>query len=279
MKKIILFFSLVILLSQGLFAQGGFIGMKKKVILSLMKHPPMDVGIAIIHVEKKDTMLFNNNIKYPMQSVYKFPLALAVMNKVEKGKYKLDDKIKSKDSIAMLSYLLEKTVRESDNNTCDILFNKIVSPKKVNAYVKSLGVKGIEIINTEKQMHENVDLAYDNYCYPLSMTELLYKTFFTENLNQETKIYLKSIMNGKSPSRLGKYLPENVYLWHKSGTGPKNPNGVVMAVNDVGVMEIDENNHIIISVFMKNISLDYPLAEDLIGKIGQIVYDYYKPTK
>lgn len=297
MKKILFVILFVLGVNSLSFSQSvdpKLYALRKNVILALSKHGPMDIGVGIIHVQKKDTMHFNNNYHYPMQSVYKFPIAVAVLDKVSKGELALDKKIKIKKSLILenthsplrdkygvkdlelsLGELLENMVKFSDNNACDILLKKVVSPKKVNRFVKRLDIDNIKILSTEAQMHANPDLAYDNYSTPLAMCDLLYKVFYTDVLNDITRDYLKGIMTTKTNTRLGKNLPKNVLFYHKTGTGPINPKRVIQSVNDVGVMEVDKDNHIIISVFMRDIDITYEQAEEIMAKIGEIVYKTY----
>ena len=48
-----------------------------------------NVGISILHLENGDTLSFNGNKHYPMISVFKFHIALTVLNKVDKGELSL----------------------------------------------------------------------------------------------------------------------------------------------------------------------------------------------
>lgn len=299
MKKLIIQIAFIACFSQGLIAQSVdpvFYGLRKNIIKSMMNHLPFDVGIGIIHIQRKDTMLFNNNYKFPMQSVYKLPIGVAVLDRVDKGKISLDNKIKIKKSLILenthspirekygvrnlelsIGELLENMVRDSDNNACDILLKKVISPKKVDKFIAQLDVDSIKILSTEGDMNDNPDLAYDNYSTPLAMCDLLYKVFYADALSLESREYLKSLMtsNSKSSSRLGKYLPEEVVFYNKTGTGPTNPKGVIQSVNDVGIMEIDANNHIIISIFMRNVPISYQEAQEMIAGIGKIIYKTY----
>jgi beta-lactamase class A len=51
------------------------------------------VGVGVKHLESGDTLTINNSFHYPMLSVYKFPLALAILKEVDLGK--LDDRPKN----------------------------------------------------------------------------------------------------------------------------------------------------------------------------------------
>ncbi|NQW43094.1 MAG: serine hydrolase [Bacteroidetes bacterium] len=45
------------------------------------------------HLENGDTISINNQLHFPMQSIYKFHLALAIIYQVDSGKFSLDQKI------------------------------------------------------------------------------------------------------------------------------------------------------------------------------------------
>jgi beta-lactamase class A/beta-lactamase class A VEB len=51
------------------------------------------VGVSIIGNSGKDTLSLNGNRRFPMQSVFKFHIALTVLSEIDKGKLSLDQKI------------------------------------------------------------------------------------------------------------------------------------------------------------------------------------------
>lgn len=51
------------------------------------------VGVSIIGNNGKDTLSLNGDRRFPMQSVFKFHIALAVLSEIDKGKLSLDQKI------------------------------------------------------------------------------------------------------------------------------------------------------------------------------------------
>ena len=42
------------------------------------------VGVAMMDLETRETFLFNGHDRFPMQSVYKFPFAMAVLEQVDR---------------------------------------------------------------------------------------------------------------------------------------------------------------------------------------------------
>ena len=51
------------------------------------------VGVAVLLLETSETVSLNSQDHFPMQSVYKLPIGMAVMKQVDAGKIKLDQKV------------------------------------------------------------------------------------------------------------------------------------------------------------------------------------------
>ncbi|WP_294323592.1 serine hydrolase [uncultured Chryseobacterium sp.] len=101
------------------------------------------VGIAVKDSNPKDTLSINGNRQFPLQSVFKLHIALAVLSKIDQGKFSLNQKIKidKKDLLSdlyspirdrypngttlPLSKILEYTVSQSDNVCCEILLRML----------------------------------------------------------------------------------------------------------------------------------------------------------
>ena len=105
-----------------------------------IKDKKAEIGIAVI-INGKDTVTVNNDIHYPLMSVFKFHQALALADYMGKKKQSLDTRLPIKKSdlkpdtysplrdkypqggIEMsIADLLRYTLQQSDNNACDILF-------------------------------------------------------------------------------------------------------------------------------------------------------------
>lgn len=100
-----------------------------------------EIGIAVI-INGKDTLTLNNEVRYPMMSVFKFHQALWVAHYLEQNKLPLTtpihirksdlkpntysplrDKYPQGDIDLSIGELLTYTLQLSDNNACDILFD------------------------------------------------------------------------------------------------------------------------------------------------------------
>ena len=254
------------------------------------------IGVAVMEIESKDNLTVNNRIKYPMQSVYKFPLALAVLNQVDKGKLSLNQKIRlnefnlrkntwsplrdkySNGNVNVtLDEILNYTVSQSDNNGCDILFNLVGGTKAVNDYIHKLGVKNISIAATEKEMHADWNVQYSNWCYPSAMALLFYKFYNGNILSKVSRKYLMNIMikTITGSERIKGLLPKEVIVAHKTGTSDTNKNGITAATNDAGIITLPNGHHIIVVVFVSNSKDNDKTRDEVIAKISKSVWDYY----
>lgn len=223
-----------------------------------------------------------------MQSVYKFPLALAVLNEVEKGRLRLEQKVlidkamqshynwsplkkqHPQDSIVLtLSEVLEYCVSWSDNLACDVLFELAGGTEVVNAYLKKLGYKEIQMAYTELEMGMELKRMYDNYATPVEMTKLLRDFYQGKILNKIHTNYLMGLMTQthNSPARLNGMLPPDWSCAHKTGTGGTD-NGNIYALNDVGIINLIDGTQLIISVFVMDSQESYAETEQLIARIA-----------
>src|SRR6187402_1547069 len=71
----------------------------RKKIEQIISSKNATVGISIKGIEDKDTLSINGDLKAPMMSVFKFHIALTVLDQVDKGKLKLEQQffIKKED--------------------------------------------------------------------------------------------------------------------------------------------------------------------------------------
>ena len=205
-----------------------------------IKDKKAEIGIAVI-INGKDTVTVNNDIHYPLMSVFKFHQALALADYMGKKKQSLDTRLPIKKSdlkpdtysplrdkypqggIEMsIADLLRYTLQQSDNNACDILFNYQGGPEAVNRYIHSLGVRECAIVGTETAMHEDLNLCYQNWTTPLAAAELL-EIFCKKPLF--AKVYKDFIYQTMVECQTGQdrlvapLLDKKVTVGHKTGTG------------------------------------------------------------
>ena len=257
------------------------------------------VGISIKAVEDKDSLNINGDLRMPLMSVFKFHIALTVLNQVDKGKLSLDQKIfiKKEDLhpdtwspirdefpagniYLTLVQLLRYTVSHSDNNGCDILLNLIGGTETVQKFINKQGIKNFTIKVNEQQM-KTWESLYLNTTTPLATTELLEKFYKQKILKPNTTKYLYQIMvetsRGLTWMKAG--LPVNTELAHRTGNSGTNANNLRAAMNDVGIIKLPNGKHIILSIYMKNITEERAATEKIFADIAKATWDYYANKK
>ncbi len=292
MKKltIIIIFSLC---SIRTFAQN-FPELRKELSQIIVKHNAT-VGIAIKGVESKDTLSINGNMKMPMMSVFKFHIALAVLNEVDKGKLSLNQKIfiKKEDlkedtwspirdefpngnMDLTVDQLLRYTVSHSDNNGCDILLELIGGTQIVQKFINKVGIKDFVIKMNEDQMRTWENL-YINTTTPIATTELLDRFYKGKVLKKATTKYLYQLMvecsRGITWMKAG--LPEGTELAHRTGISGTNDNNLRVAMNDIGIIKLPKGKHFILSIYLKNITESRENTEKIIADITKVTWDCF----
>lgn len=269
-----------------------FSSLRNEIIHSICKYDAK-VGVAVM-VNNTDTLTVNNSDKYPMMSVFKFHQALAVCHHLQTKRISLDSVINiSKEELRentysplrdrfpegniriSLSELMEYTLQLSDNNACDILFNRILSTKETDRYIRSLGIDDFSIEMDENDMHENLDNCYSNWTTPMAAVRLI--NLFLEGgaVSGEYYDFIKRTMT-ECTTGIGRlpYPLKNTaaVIGHKTGTGDKNSDGRYIGINDIGFIDLPNGDRYLIAVFVKDSAENYETTEKIIAEISSIVY-------
>lgn len=292
MKKIILILC-VALFSVQTFAQN--MDELRKELNEIIATKNATVGVSIIGIEDKDTLSINGNMNMPMMSVFKFHIALTVLNEVDNGKLNLKQKIfiKKEDlkedtwspireefpngnMDLTIDQLLRYTVSHSDNNGCDILLKLIGGTEAVQKLINKNGIKDFTIKVNEEQMRTWENL-YINTTTPIATTELLEKFYKGKVLKKATTKYLYQIMvkcsRGITWMKAG--LPEGTELAHRTGISGTNDENLRVAMNDIGIVKLPNGNHFILSIYLKNITESREDTEKIIADITRVTWDHF----
>jgi beta-lactamase class A len=128
------------------------------------------VGIAAIHVETGERVGLNADTFYPMASVYKLPIGVAVLRQVEVGALRLADPVRISAEDYFPGYsplrdskrrrpvtvpvreLLERMLIDSDNTACDMLLRVAGGPERVTGELRALGIEDVTVSRSEAEM-------------------------------------------------------------------------------------------------------------------------------
>lgn len=254
-----------------------------------------DVGVSVLGIEDARAASVNGDRHLPMQSVFKFPIALTILHEVDEGRLSLEQEIniqksdllpdtwspmrdKYPDGVRMpLADILKYAVAESDNNACDILLKLFGGPLKVNDFMHSVGIKDISIRFNEEEMHRDWDAQFSNWITPVAATALL-KVFYEEKiLSPKSTGFLRDVMTATKTgtNRIKGQLPQETPVAHKTGTSDTNKEGVTAAVNDIGVVTLPDGRHFAIAVLVSNSMENTTSNEKVISDISRDAWNYF----
>jgi len=128
-----------------------------------------NVGIGILDLNSRKSWFLNGKQRFPMQSVYKLPIAIAVLRLVDEGKISLAQSVtitrqelapwspiikefKGDSAQFTVQNLLERSVGISDNTAADALVRLIGGTKQVNAILGRLKIREVRVDRLEQQM-------------------------------------------------------------------------------------------------------------------------------
>lgn len=256
------------------------------------------VGVSIADSRGKEVLSINGDKHFPLQSVFKFHIALVMLSEIDKGKFSLDQKIEIKKNELLpdlyspirddhsegvtltIAKIMQYTVSQSDNVGCDVLLRLLGGPKAVEDYFAKIGFKDISIKINEETQQGNWDLQFQNWTTPKAANKVL-STFYGNKknlLSRSSYDFIWKTMRETSTGakRLKAQLPAGKIIAHKTGTsGTNKQTGITAAVNDIGVILLPNGKHFYISVFVTDSKEDAETNEKIVSDIGKAVWDYF----
>lgn len=242
----------------------------------------------------------NSSKKLPMQSVFKFHIALAVLDLVDKGQLKLDQKVYIKKSELLpdtwspirekypqgnfemaVSDLIYYAVAMSDNVGCDVLLRLIGGPKEVHDYIISKGGKNTQIVFNEEIMQSEWENQYQNFTTTKSANQLLEQFFKGKIVSPISTEFLMKVMLGTTTgtNKIVEQLPNATPVAHKTGFSGRNKDGLVGAENDIAIITLPNGKHYTLSIFVSDSTETNEVNCKMISDISKAVWDYLNEPK
>jgi beta-lactamase class A len=134
---------------------------------------PGVLGVGLMNLESGQSFITNPDRRFPMQSVFKLPLAAATLAEVDTGRLGmterltiLEEQLSPQHSPIATAWparrdytveeLLEATVVESDNTAADVLMKHIGGPGVVTAWLDAKRVPGVRVDRYERELPADV---------------------------------------------------------------------------------------------------------------------------
>ena len=259
-----------------------------------------NIGISVLHIETGESVSYHGDEKFPMQSVYKFPIAMVMLHEIDNGKFSLDDTIEVNKNEFIpknghsplrdrypngakltIKKIINYNISHSDGTACDILLRLLGGPENVQKSIHDLGVKNIAIATTEMTQVSNDTIQYQNWSTPKAMNELLKILHDGNYLSTESQallLKLMSVSNKWFDRRIKGLLPPKTKVAHKTGTA-WTYNGLTRATNDAGIITLPDGSHLAITVFISDSYDTQSKREKTIARAAKYAYDNWTMEK
>ena len=257
------------------------------------------VGAAVVVLETGQAASLNANRNFAMQSVYKLPIAMAVLQQVDAEKVALDEAIGvTKDDFVRpgqrslvrdenpngttltVRELIRLSVSESDGTASDVLMRVAGGAPQVQAYLTATGIGDMAVKNLEKDFPTDWQIQYQNFATPNAAIALLRNLHEGNGISPANREMLLQFMTESptGPNRLKGLLPKGTPVAHKTGTSGSR-NGIQAATNDIGIVTLPDGRHMLIAVFVRDSAADEKTREAVIARIAKAAWDKFATVK
>ena len=267
--------------------------------LLLFANPPAEIAreaqgrvgtLAVVLETNKVVLSLNAHDRFPMQSVYKLPIGMAVLSQanvkldhivhVDKPEYissgqhsPLRDQNPNGANVSVQE-LLRLAVMESDGTASDVLLRLIGGAQAVMKYLASAQVHDVVVRDTEMALGHDSQLQYRNSATPEGAISVLRAFQESRGLSKPNHDLLaKYLIESTSfPTRIKGLLPPGTVVAHKTGSSGER-NGIAAATNDIGIVTLPGGNHLAIAVFVSDSKANSATRDRVIAQIAREAWD------
>lgn len=251
----------------------------------------LGVGVEILETGRR--VVINDDFDYPMQSVYKLPIAMAVLHRVDARELGLDSVVEVRPSDFVrpgqhspvrdahpegtqltIRELLRFTVAESDGSTSDVALRLAGGPSRVMRYLRGLGIHHVVVATTEQQIGRDNRVQFRDWTTPSGSLSLLRALARGHALSDSSHALLMHFLTTgtRGTSRIAGLLPQGTPVAHKPGSSGT-AGGVTAATNDIGIVTLSNGQHMAIAVLLANAHGTDAARDSVIARASRAAYD------
>ncbi|HEY4100657.1 MAG TPA: class A beta-lactamase [Gemmatimonadales bacterium] len=249
------------------------------------------VGAAGLVVETGDRVDFRGNERFPMQSVYKVPIAMAVLQQIDAGRVTLSQSMHLRRGDLVpevhspirdanpsggdftVRELLRGAIVESDGTASDMLLT-MTTPENVTHLLRTAGIDSVVVATTERAMTRGPTVQDRNWSTPRAAVQLLRELQRGRTISAPSRALLLGWMEETTigADRIKGRLPKGTIVAHKTGLD-QTRNGMVRATNDIGLVTLPNGQHLAIAVFIRDSRAPESRRADAIARIARAMWD------
>lgn len=254
-----------------------------------------EIGVALI-LNDTDTVCVNDTCIYPIMSVFKLHQALALCNEFDTKGVALDTLVSIRrtdldsatwspmlkehpESVISLTVgeLLRYSLMQSDNNASNIMFRRLADVEMTDSFIATIIPRNsFKISYTEEEMSVDHGKAYSNRTSPSGAAMLINRLFTDSLVSPDKQQFITTALSEcqTGTDRIAAPLLgiEGLMIAHKTGSGYKNKDGVLVAHNDVAYVRLPHGTRYALAVFVKDFHGIEKQASEAIARISSAVY-------
>jgi beta-lactamase class A len=253
-------------------------------------------GMSYVHLESGRAASWRGTETFQMASVFKLPVAIAVLDAVEKGTLRLDREVEilEKDRLevgplcdewkpgmrATVGRMLDVMLVHSDNTACDLLIRLLGGPAAVEKALVERKVSGIRVSLDERGLGAAmkrdlpaIERGDRNGATPDAMAALLARLFKGELLSRPSTDRILDAMRrcATGGTRLRAGLPKGTEVRDKTGT-------LRSCHNDVGILTLPDGTHVAVAVFTRGGSAAAE-RDGAIASVARAAWEAFAPAR
>ena len=241
------------------------------------------VGVFALDTASGDALAYRENERFAMCSTFKWTLAAAILEKVDRAELSLDESIhygKSDlmeyapvaeshlaDGAMTVDALARAAVTVSDNTAANLLLGQLGGPSALSQAFRRWGDPISRLDRTEPSLNENAPGDPRDSTSPRAMAGLLQAVLCGEVLSRASRErllgYMRDCATGHARLRAG--LPAGAVVGDKTGTGDRG------ACNDVAIVTVPGRAPVVIAAYLSDSGATIPVLESAHAAIARLV--------
>jgi beta-lactamase class A len=207
------------------------------------------IGVYAIDLDSGRTLEHRAAQRFPLASTQKLPLVMAALDRVDRGRDRLDAPVRilkndleppysdiaqkyPQGTTLSLASVCEYAISNSDNTAADVLCRRIGGPAAVTAYLRQLGVSDVRVDRYERDLHSPASLTEPRDTgTPHAMAYLVVRLVTRPALSQRSTLlllaWMHEVVTGDARLRAG--VPPGWSVADKTGSYQN-------ASNDIGLL-------------------------------------------
>jgi len=255
------------------------------------------LGVGVELLETRERVVVGAH-HHPMQSVFKLPIAMAVLDRIDRGTLRIDDTIDIPKSMYVtpgqhspirdkfpngarlpLREILRLNTSESDGTACDVLLKLLGGPAEATAYFRRIGVTEMVAATNELEIGRDRRAQYRSWATPAGALSLLRVVHERRALSDSSQALLMRFIT-ETPTGLKRIrgeLPAGTVVAHKTGSSGR-VDGVAAATNDIGIITLPNGQHLAVAVFLTDSRRDDAARERIIARVARAAWETWVPA-